>query len=138
MLINLTIDTTSLTIDKKEYVEALSQKELQQYVSNLINQSTNNDLIVGLLLDIREQVFNTTKIQYMPSTQQPTSINNNLTSINNNLTSVDNNPISINDTLTQTILSDVEVKQTTLNKQKVSGETSDIMKRILKMKGGKH
>lgn len=131
MLINLTIDTTSLTIDKKEYVEALSQKELQQYVSNLINQSTNNDLIVGLLLDIREQVFNTTKIQYMPSTQQPTSINN-------NLTSVDNNPISINDTLTQTILSDVEVKQTTLNKQKVSGETSDIMKRILKMKGGKH
>lgn len=131
MLINLTIDTTSLTIDKKEYVEALSQKELQQYVSNLINQSTNNDLIVGLLLDIREQVFNTTKIQYMPSTQQPTSINN-------NLTSVDNNPISINDTLTQTILSDVEVKQTTLNKQKVSGETSDIVKRILKMKGGKH
>lgn len=132
MKVNLTIDTEHLTLEQKTIIEALSTTGLQEYIENLINQNETNNLILGLLLDIREQVYKAPTFNI--STQ---NFNNNFVPTFNNTEHNFNNN-SENSIKEEENNSKVEIVKLKYNETNLNENTSDLLKKILKMKGGKH
>ena len=127
MRISVSIDTKDLPYTQKEFVEALSETELQQYLTNLLRQNSDTDLILGLLLDIREKVFEEPKQIFVP-----TQFNNEHMQFNNISPQFNNESA-----LPQQENTNANVQTLTLKDEVLDISVSERLKKIRKMKGGK-
>jgi len=124
MKINIELETSNLLDIQRKFVEALSEEELQQYIIHLMNKQSDIDLIIGLLLDIREEVFD--KSKKMSVSKEFNNLNEEVYNNNNSIEEIcDNNN------------SNIEVIKLEHTSENVNSNTEDILKRIKKMKGGK-